>query len=53
MKEAQKLNITKSLELFEEASGLVPGGVLGARKPGDFIEGELTIPKGTPHRRHN
>ena len=43
MKEAQKLNITKSLELFEEASGLVPGGVLGARKPGDFIAGEYPI----------
>jgi glutamate-1-semialdehyde aminotransferase len=43
MKEAQKLNITKSLELFEEASGLVPGGVLGARKPGDFIKGEYPI----------
>ncbi len=43
MKEAQKLNITKSLDLFEEASGLVPGGVLGARKPGDFIAGEYPI----------
>jgi glutamate-1-semialdehyde aminotransferase len=43
MKEAQKLNISKSLELFEEASGLVPGGVLGARKPGDFIKGEYPI----------
>ena len=43
MKEAQKLNITKSLKLFEEAKGLVPGGVLGARKPSDFIEGEYPI----------
>ena len=43
MKETQKLNITKSWELFEEASRLVPGGVLGARKPGDFIEGEYPI----------
>ena len=43
MKETQKLNITKSLKLFEEALGLVPGGVLGARKPGDFIEGEYPI----------
>jgi glutamate-1-semialdehyde aminotransferase len=43
MKEAQKLNITKSLELFLEACGLVPGGVLGARKPSDFIEGEYPI----------
>jgi glutamate-1-semialdehyde aminotransferase len=43
MKETEKLNITKSLELFEEACGLVPGGVLGARKPTDFINGEYPI----------
>jgi len=43
MKETQKLNIAKSRELYEEASGLIPGGVLGARKPGDFIEGEYPI----------
>lgn len=43
MKEAEKLNITKSRELFEEATGLVPGGVLGARRPADFIEGEYPI----------
>jgi glutamate-1-semialdehyde aminotransferase len=43
MKETEKLNITKSLELFEEACGLVPGGVLGARKPDDFIAGEYPI----------
>lgn len=43
MKETEKLNITKSLELFEEAKTLIPGGVLGARKPGDFIMGEYPI----------
>ena len=43
MKETNKLNITRSQELFEEAKTLVPGGVLGARKPGDFIEGEYPI----------
>jgi glutamate-1-semialdehyde aminotransferase len=43
MKETKKLNITKSQALFEEAKTLVPGGVLGARKPGDFIEGEYPI----------
>jgi len=43
MKETEKLNITNSLELFEEAKTLVPGGVLGARKPGDFIMGEYPI----------
>ncbi len=43
MNEAKKLNIANSLKLFEEACGLVPGGVLGARKPGDFIQGEYPI----------
>ncbi|OPY76900.1 MAG: 3-aminobutyryl-CoA aminotransferase [Syntrophorhabdus sp. PtaU1.Bin058] len=43
MEEAKKLNLTKSLALFEEAKTLVPGGVLGARKPGDFIMGEYPI----------
>ena len=43
MKETEKLNITKSLQLFEEALTLVPGGVLGARKPTDFIVGEYPI----------
>ena len=43
MKNAEKLNIAKSLELFEQAEKLVPGGVLGARKPSDFIEGEYPI----------
>jgi glutamate-1-semialdehyde aminotransferase len=43
MNEAPKLNITKSKALFEEAKTLVPGGVLGARKPSDFIEGEYPI----------
>jgi glutamate-1-semialdehyde aminotransferase len=43
MKEAAKLNITKSRKLFDEASELIPGGVLGARKPADFIDGEYPI----------
>jgi len=43
MKETERLNITKSRELFEEALTLIPGGVLGARKPGDFIDGEYPI----------
>ena len=43
MKEISKLNITNSRELFEEAIDLIPGGVLGARKPVDFIEGEYPI----------
>jgi len=43
MKNVEKLNIAKSLKLFDEAKELVPGGVLGARKPSDFIEGEYPI----------
>lgn len=43
MKEAPRLNISKSLALYEEAKTLVPGGVLGARKPTDFIMGEYPI----------
>ncbi len=43
MKEARQLTLTKSLKLFEEACELIPGGVLGARKPGDFIPGEYPI----------
>ncbi len=43
MKSAGRLNIERSLRHFEEAKKLVPGGVLGARKPSDFIEGEYPI----------
>jgi glutamate-1-semialdehyde aminotransferase len=43
MRDVQRLNIAKSQELFEEAKTVVPGGVLGARKPGDFIEGEYPV----------
>ena len=43
MRNPDKLNIARSQELFEEAKKLIPGGVLGARKPSDFIEGEYPI----------
>jgi glutamate-1-semialdehyde aminotransferase len=43
MKETPRLNISKSLELFDQACSLVPGGVLGARKPTDFIKGEYPV----------
>lgn len=43
MKELHKLNTTHSRELFEQAMELIPGGVLGARKPADFIDGEYPI----------
>jgi len=43
MDEIKQLNIARSRELFEEALTLVPGGVLGARKPADFIDGEYPV----------
>jgi glutamate-1-semialdehyde aminotransferase len=43
MKNIEKLNLARSLELFDEAKKFIPGGVLGSRKPGDFIEGEYPI----------
>lgn len=43
MREADRLNLVRSMELFEQAKGLVPGGVLGARRPADFIQGEYPI----------
>jgi len=41
--ETPKLNLQKSIKLYEESLGLIPGGVLGARKPTDFINGEYPI----------
>ena len=40
---ADKLNLTKSLKMFDEAKRLSPGGVLGIRRPYNFIEGEYPI----------
>ena len=38
-----KLNLKKSFKLFQEAFALVPGGVLGVRRPYNFIENEYPI----------
>jgi len=40
---SEKLNLTKSLELFEEGKKLSPGGVMGIRRPYNFVEGEYPI----------
>ncbi len=40
---ADRLNLTKSFELFEEAQRLVPGGVAGIRRPYNFVPGEYPI----------
>lgn len=43
MKEAPKLNLEKSLAEFKIAEKLIPGGVLGIRRPYNFVEGEFPI----------
>jgi len=40
---APKLNLTKSMTMFEEAQALSPGGVMGIRRPYNFIPGEYPI----------
>jgi glutamate-1-semialdehyde aminotransferase len=39
----EKLNLAKSLKLFEEGKVLSPGAVMGIRRPYNFIEGEYPI----------
>jgi len=43
MKNAEKLNLIKSFEEFERGKRLIPGGVLGIRRPYNFVEGEYPI----------
>ncbi len=38
-----KLNLKKSMEMFEKAQQLVPGGVAGIRRPYNFVPGEYPI----------
>ena len=40
---ATQLDQSKSQRLYEEAQGLVPGGVLGIRRPYNFVPGEYPI----------
>jgi glutamate-1-semialdehyde aminotransferase len=40
---APPLNLTKSLAMFEEAKRLSPGGVMGIRRPYNFVVGEYPI----------
>ena len=39
----QKLTLTNSVKEFEHAKSLIPGGVLGIRRPYNFVEGEYPI----------
>lgn len=43
MKSAEKLNLKKSLAMLKEAKELTPGGMLGIRRPYNFIEGEYPV----------
>lgn len=40
---ADKLNLNKSMALFEDAKRLAPGGVAGIRRPYNFVVGEYPI----------
>lgn len=40
---SEKLNLTKSMKMFEDAQTLVPGGVAGIRRPYNFVPGEYPI----------
>lgn len=43
MANAKKLNLTESQRLYEEALELVPGGILGIRRPYNFVPDEYPI----------
>lgn len=43
MESKPKLKLDKSLALFEEAKKISPGGVMGIRRPYNFVEGEYPI----------
>ncbi|MBN1968583.1 MAG: aminotransferase class III-fold pyridoxal phosphate-dependent enzyme [Candidatus Delongbacteria bacterium] len=43
MKEMPKLNLENSFSEFERAKSLIPGGVLGIRRPYNFVDGEFPI----------
>jgi glutamate-1-semialdehyde aminotransferase len=40
---SEKLTLTKTNELYEEALDLIPGAILGIRRPYNFIPGEYPI----------
>ena len=40
---APKLNLTRSMAMFEDAQRLTPGGVGGIRRPYNFVLGEYPI----------
>ncbi|MBY8991332.1 MAG: aminotransferase class III-fold pyridoxal phosphate-dependent enzyme [Candidatus Lokiarchaeota archaeon] len=40
---AEKLTLKNTFKLYEEALGLIPGAILGIRRPYNFVEGEYPI----------
>ncbi|MDP2877030.1 MAG: aminotransferase class III-fold pyridoxal phosphate-dependent enzyme, partial [Holophaga sp.] len=40
---APKLDLTKSMKMYEESQALSPGGMMGIRRPYNFIPGEYPI----------
>jgi glutamate-1-semialdehyde aminotransferase len=40
---APKLNLTKSMKMYEESKRLSPGGMMGIRRPYNFVPGEYPI----------
>ncbi len=43
MEETGRLDLSKSLSAYETAKGLIPGGVLGIRRPYNFVENEYPV----------
>jgi len=43
MESAPQLKLDRSLAMFEQAKRLSPGGVMGIRRPHNFVEGEYPI----------
>ena len=43
MKEKNPLNLERSIREFDRAKALIPGGVLGIRRPYNFVDGEYPI----------
>jgi glutamate-1-semialdehyde aminotransferase len=40
---SDKLNLNNSFKLYDEALGLIPGAILGIRRPYNFVQGEYPI----------
>jgi glutamate-1-semialdehyde aminotransferase len=40
---SERLNLKSSQKLYEEALGLIPGAILGIRRPSNFVVGEYPI----------